>query len=102
MVLRPRPIGAPRDGSVQEIPWRVSSEVRGKASADDRARLRALIAKDSRVANVEVAGRWRRLRIEFDYTARSTKDACIAAHALVHAALAEVLPEAILRTTGIS
>jgi hypothetical protein len=100
MVLRPRPIGAPRDGSVQEIPWHLRSEVSGKASDEERARLAALIAEDPRAANVQVIGTRRRLLIELEYTASSVRRSCIAAHELIGAALARVLPDAVPLSTG--
>jgi hypothetical protein len=100
MVLRPRPIGAPRDGSVQEIPWHLRSEVSGKASDEERARLAALIAEDPRAANVQVIGKRRRLLIELEYTASSVRPSCLAAHELIGAALARVLPGAVPLSTG--
>jgi hypothetical protein len=100
MVLRPRPIGAPRDGSVQEIPWHLRSEVSGKASDEERARLAALIAEDPRAANVQIIGERRRLVVELDYTASSTRTAVIDAEALLEAALRRVLPKALVLTTG--
>jgi hypothetical protein len=100
IVLKPRPIGAPRDGSVQEIPWHLRSEVKAKASGEQRARLAALIAEDPRAANVQIIKKWRRLLIELDYTAPSTRTAVIHADALVEAALSRVLPNAFVETTG--
>jgi hypothetical protein len=60
-----------------------------------RSSPRTLASRTSR--SPEGGGVW----IEFDYTAPSTKDACIAGDALVEAGLAEALPHAILLTTGI-
>jgi hypothetical protein len=98
MVLRPRPMGAPRDGSVQEIPWRVKCVVAlaHVAAEEEQAQLRAAITADARVTHVESTVRGRRLIVELDCTARGSSAACIGAHKLVSAALAVVPPDAVL------
>jgi diadenosine tetraphosphatase ApaH/serine/threonine PP2A family protein phosphatase len=102
MVLKPRPIGAPRDGSVQEIPWPVSSEIEraGRPDRDALARLEALIAAHPLVANVRSRRKRRRLLVEVDYTAPRADVAVTAVHDLVSDALAQVLPHARPGTTG--
>jgi hypothetical protein len=96
MVLRPRPMGAPRDGSVQEIPWCLECKIdpARDTTEHEQARLRAAIAADARVTHVESVVRRRHLIVNLDISARGSSTACIGAHKLVSSALAVVLPDA--------
>jgi hypothetical protein len=56
IVIRPRPTGSPRDGSVQEIPWKFVGTLAAGVELDELqlARLRTALENDERVSATSV------------------------------------------------
>jgi hypothetical protein len=95
MVIRARPIGAPLDGSIQEVDWLTESESSDLPGCtdDDLERLRAALAMAGRLRAVEVTRRTYPpgLRVRCTVKAWGGGPAVIGALRLVDAALAEVV-----------
>jgi hypothetical protein len=95
MVIRPRPIGAPLDGSIQEVDWLTESESSDLPACtdDDLERLRAAVARAGRLGAVEVIRRTYPpgLRVRCTVKAGGGGPAVIGMNRLVNDALAEVL-----------
>jgi hypothetical protein len=65
MLIRPRPMGAPLDGSVQEVDWLIEASVVNvpEQGEDELARLRAALETDGRLRVLELSASGERSRI---------------------------------------
>jgi hypothetical protein len=65
MLIRARPMGAPRDGSVQEVDWLIEARAAKvpEHGEDELARLRAALESDGRLQTVELFAARTRSRI---------------------------------------
>jgi hypothetical protein len=107
MLIRPRPMGAPLDGSVQEVDWLIEARVVNlpKQGEDELVRLRAALESDGRLRVVELSASGERswirrflrareadMRVRCIVRARGAMPAVLYIDRSVEDALAVVLP----------
>ncbi len=93
MVVRSRPMGAPPDGSVQEVDWRIHATGTVSPDPEDLARLRALLEADARLRDVELTSSREGVRMRCVIRARGTHPAVLQTDHIFHEALIRVFPE---------
>jgi hypothetical protein len=98
LVIRPRPIDSPLDGSVQELSWPFTGRLRHAGISEQvRRAVEARVRSDERVDSFDLvphrglarANEW---DIHLAMTARGTTTAILAADALISTAVIEALP----------
>ena len=98
LVIRPRPIDSPLDGSVQEVSWPFTGRLRQAGITEEvRQAIEAQVRADDRVDSFELIPRRQAIRkreweVRLALTARGTTTAILAADALISRAVAEALP----------
>lgn len=98
LVIRPRPIDSPLDGSVQELSWPLIGRLRQAGITEEvRQAIEARVRADDRVDSFELiprrhASRRRDWEVSLAITARGTTTAILAADELVSRVVFEALP----------
>jgi hypothetical protein len=94
MIVRPRPIGAPLDGSVQEVDWSIESTAANVPAGDDGlARVRARLERDGRLRAVELSQSDGEVRMRCVVKAHGGGPAVMTVHDAFAHAMDEVFPD---------
>ncbi len=94
MVVRPRPMGAPPDGSVQEVDWLIESAATNVPEGRDAlGRLRVALEGEGRLRDIELTRSGSDLHLRCIIRARGGGPAVMEVHHAFHSVLAEVFPD---------